>query len=309
MVGRGVQLLPLLLLLFARAGGATAVAASQKGEPLYKDATQPISARVADLLGRMTLEEKVNQTLNDFADGAFGGGIPKDVKLQEAIASEGMRYLFKFCTTDLPTCINTINHFQTLARHNTRLGIPISFSEETLHGSLFAPQLPMPINLGSSWNLSLVEQGFKHTAAALTKVGGNIGLSPVVNMFPDPRFGRLQEGFSEDPFLSGQMGIAAVRGLQGPQNDVDAYLNNPNGVSCVVKHYLGYGHAEQGGIDGGPATLDEQTLRERYLAPWKAIADEGVLCIFVRPVLPCLVPRLPSVTCNHEMCAQGCCVG
>eukprot|EP01046_Picozoa_sp_COSAG06_P071956 COSAG06_NODE_20822_length_780_cov_0.649046_2_plen_84_part_00 len=57
--------------------------------------------------------------------------------------------------------------------------------------------------------------------------------------------------------------------------DPDGYLNNPQGVSCVVKHYLGYGHAEQGGIDGGPATLDEQTLRERYLPPWKAIADEG----------------------------------
>ena len=73
------------------------------------------------------------------------------------------------------------------------------------------------------------------------------------------------------------MGIAAVRGLQGPQDDADAYLNNAEGVSCVVKHYLGYGHAEQGGIDGGPATLDEQTLRERYLPPWKALADAGLL--------------------------------
>eukprot|EP01050_Picozoa_sp_SAG11_P029867 SAG11_NODE_8586_length_998_cov_1.946607_1_plen_264_part_01 len=182
------RLLLLLLLLARPAVSAT----TTKQLPLYKDATQPIGARVSDLLSKMTLEEKVNQTLNDFADGAFGGGIPKDEKLQEVIASEGMRYLFKFCTKDLADCINTINHFQTIAKHKTRLGIPISFSEETLHGSIFAPQLPMPINLGCSWNESLVEQGFKHTAGALTMVGGNIGLSPVVNMFPDPRFGRLQ---------------------------------------------------------------------------------------------------------------------
>eukprot|EP01047_Picozoa_sp_COSAG01_P089894 COSAG01_NODE_21876_length_881_cov_1.223785_1_plen_240_part_00 len=231
-------MLPLLLLMMmmTTVGGASAA----PPPPLYRDATQPINLRVSDLLRRMTLEEKVNQTLNDFADGAFGGGIPKDEKLQKVIASEGMRYLFKFCTGTLGECIGTINHFQTIARHKTRLGIPISFSEETLHGSIFAPQLPMPINLGCSWNLSLVEQGFKHTAAALTMVGGNIGLSPVVNMFPDPRFGRLQEGFSEDPFLSARMGVAAVRGLQGPQSDADDYLNNPSGVSCVVKHYLGW---------------------------------------------------------------------
>ena len=246
-------------------------------DALYRQASQPIAARVKDLLGRMTLEEKVNQTLNDYADGAFGGGVPADPQGQRAIASEGMRYLFKFCTGNLSSCIDTINHFQTVAKEQSRLGIPISFSLETLHGTIYAPQLPMPINLGSSWNASLVRQGFKHTAAALTAVGGNIGLSPVVNMFPDPRFGRLQEGFSEDPYLSGLMGIAAVRGLQGDQTDPDDYLNNPAGVSCVVKHYLGYGHAEQGGIDGGPATLDEQTLRERYLAPWKAIADKGLL--------------------------------
>jgi beta-glucosidase len=183
-------------------GAASASAATA----LYKDASQPIDVRVADLLSKMTLEEKVNQTLNDFSNGAFGGGIPTDEKMQMVIASEGMRYLFKFCSTTQPktgpdkdenpltACINTINHFQTLAKEKSRLGIPISFSLETLHGTIYAPQLPMPINLGCSWNESLVERGFAHTAAALTMVGGNVGLSPVVNMFPDPRFGRLQEG-------------------------------------------------------------------------------------------------------------------
>ena len=97
----------------------------------------------------MTLEEKVNQTLNDFMDGAFGGKVPTTEKGQRALVSEGMRYLFKFCSAgDLAGCINTINHLQTVAKEKTRLGIPLSFSLETLHGSLYAPQLPMPINLG-----------------------------------------------------------------------------------------------------------------------------------------------------------------
>ena len=239
------------------AGGVVAVAtpssAADSQQPLYKDADAPIASRITDLISRMTLEEKVNQTLNDFMCGGMGPQpLPTDRTGQLALVSEGMRYLFKFCSGDIATCINTINHYQTLAKEGTRLGIPVSFSLETLHGSMFAPQLPMPVNLGCSWNESMVEQGFVYTAAALTMIGGNIGLSPVVNMFPDPRFGRLQEGFSEDPYLSSRMGIAAVRGLQGNQTDPDDYLNNPRGVSAVVKHYLGYGHAEQGGIDGGP---------------------------------------------------------
>ena len=98
------------------------------------------------------------------------------------------------------------------------------------------------------------------TAAVARAVGINIGLSPVVNMFPDPRFGRLQEGFSEDPHLTSRMGVAAVRGLQGDNQDPLSYLARDK-LSCVVKHYLAYGHEEQGGIDGGPATLDEQVQR------------------------------------------------
>ena len=121
---------------------------------------------------------QVNQTLNDYYAGAFGPGIPKDPAGQRAIASEGMRYLFKFCTGSLADCIDTINHFRTLAKDKSRLGIPLSFSEETLHGSVFAPQLPMPINLGCTWNASVVQAGFAATAAALTMLGGNIGGVP-----------------------------------------------------------------------------------------------------------------------------------
>jgi beta-glucosidase len=235
------------------AGSGSVVGAAAK--PLYLDPSAPIADRISDLLGRMTLEEKVNQTLNDYFCGAFGPPLPTDPADQLAIVSEGMRYLFKFCTSDVETCINTINHYQTLARESSRLGIPVSFSVETLHGSIFVPQLPMPVNLGCTWNTSVVEAGFQLTAQGLTMVGGNIGLSPVVNMFPDPRFGRLQEGFSEDPYLSGIMGVAAVRGLQGNQTDPDGYLNDPARVSTVVKHYLAYGLAEQGGLDGGPVRL------------------------------------------------------
>jgi beta-glucosidase len=166
----------------------------------------------------MTLEEKVNQTLNDYFDGAFGPVVPSDPAGQAAIASEGMRYLFKFCATESPRhvkepsmlvaeCIQTRNHFQTIAKEQSRLGIPISFAEETLHGSLYSPQYPMPINLGCTWNDSLVEQVFSETAWQASAVGINVGLSPVVNMFPDARCGRMQEGFSEDPYLTSRWGL------------------------------------------------------------------------------------------------------
>ena len=106
----------------------------------------------------------------------------------------------------------TRNHFQTIAKEQSRLGIPISFkfAEETLHGSLYLlriPQYPMPINLGCTWNDSLVEQVFSETAWQASAVGINVGLSPVVNMFPDARFGRMQEGFSEDPYLTSRWGL------------------------------------------------------------------------------------------------------
>ena len=81
---------------------------------------------------------------------------------------------------------------------------------------------------------------------------------------------------SRSRYLTSRLGVAAVTGLQGDNHDPLSYLEQ-NKVSCVVKHYLAYGHAEQGGIDGGPATLDEQTLRERYMPPWKALVDRGML--------------------------------
>jgi beta-glucosidase len=255
------------------------VAGTASEDRPWASAGKPIAERVAALLKEMTLEEKINQTLNDYYDGAMSPGFLPGPEGQRAIASEGMRYLFTFCSNkNITACIKNRNHYATVAATQTRLGIPLSFSAETLHGARYGPQYPMPINLGSSWNESLVTEVFSQTAAMAAATGVNIGLSPVVNMFPDPRFGRLQEGFSEDPLLTSAMGVAAVLGLQGPVYDPKTYIpDQTRHVSAVVKHFLAYGHAEQGGIDGGPATLDEQTLRERYLPPWKALADRGML--------------------------------
>jgi beta-glucosidase len=252
------------------------------GRP-WLDATLPIPERVSMLLKAMTTEEKVNQTLNDFCTPGRKQPRPSDpagavamVCSDADIASEGMRYLFKFCGgKNASECAAARNRISAAA-NRSRLGIPLSWAEETLHGSMYSPQYPMPINMGSTWNETIVTAIGAQTAAVARAVGINIGLSPVVNMYPDPRFGRLQEGFSEDPYLTSQMGVAAVRGLQGDNHDPLSHLEQDK-LSCVVKHYLAYGHAEQGGIDGGPATLDEQTLRERYLPPWKALVERGML--------------------------------
>jgi beta-glucosidase len=173
---------------------------------------KPIAERVAALLEQMTLEEKVNQTLNDFYHGGMSpAGLPgPGTPGERAIASEGMRYLFKFClNANLTECIAHRNHFATVAATQTRLGIPLSFATETLHGSAYGPQYPNPINLGSTWNTSLVTAVFSQTAAMAAATGVNVGLSPVVNMYNDPRFGRFQEGFSEDPLLTSALGVAS----------------------------------------------------------------------------------------------------
>ena len=170
----------------------------------WMDANAPIEQRVQLLLTAMTTEEKVNQTLNDFCTPGRKQARPSDpegktpmVCSDADIASEGMRYLFKFCGGHNASECTAARNRIAAAANRSRLGIPLSWAEETLHGSMYSPQYPMPINLGSTWNDSLVTAVGAQTAAVARAVGINIGLSPVVNMYPDPRFGRLQEGFSE----------------------------------------------------------------------------------------------------------------
>ena len=167
------------------------------------------------------------------------------------------------------------NEMQRSFVEKTRLGIPVTFIMETLHsGGPDATIFPMPVNFAASWNVTAMQLAAQVIAAEARAVGTDRGFSPVVNMFPDARYGRVQEGYSEDPWMTKVMGAAHLSGLQGGAlGGPDTYLNNfTHALVGTVKHYAAYGMSS-GGIDGSPADLSEQKLREMYLAPFEYLAD------------------------------------
>lgn len=171
------------------------------------------------------------------------------------------------------------NEIQRGFVEGTRLGIPVTFIMETLHsGGPDCTIFPMPINYASSWNASALEMSAKVIADEARAVGTDRGFSPVVNMFPDQRYGRVQEGYSEDPHLTSVMGAAHLSGLQGgAMGGPETYLSNfTHALVATVKHYAAYG---VGPIDGMGSDLSEQKLREVYL---KVHSDPARCCAFLK---------------------------
>ena len=291
----------LLLLLLAGAQTASAPAPSADAlrsfvdkpppDALYRKPAQPIAARAHDLLSRMTLKEKTAQLLRPWETKA-----PDEVFAQFNETGLGAWYL---TMTTLPphsleaqqtavaaapptpptsagaATVRARNQMQRLFVEKTRLGIPVTFIMETLHsGGPDATIFPMPVNFAASWNATAMELAARVIAAEARAVGTDRGFSPVVNMFPDARYGRVQEGYSEDPWVTKVMGAAHLAGLQGgAMGGPDTYLSNfTHALIGTVKHYAAYGMSS-GGIDGSPADLSEQKLREMYLAPFEYLAD------------------------------------
>ena len=171
------------------------------------------------------------------------------------------------------------NAAQAAMMDSSRLGIPIDFTAETLHsgGHPGVTVFPMPSLQGSSWNVTLVHEIAASNALQARASGTNHGLAPVINVATDPRFGRTQETFGEDPFLVGTMAVASVLGLQGEDGAAgpSTYLGTPGTkVISQAKHFFAYGY---GGRDGAAALLDERSLSEVYGRPWRrAIAKAGL---------------------------------
>lgn len=250
----------------------------------YRDPALPIAARVRDLLARMTLDEKVAQmrclwfgkaAISD-ADGAFS---PE--KAAQAIAN-GIGQIgrpsdtagtARFKTTHFRTLDDSIayvNGVQRFLVERTRLGIPALFHEETAHGLAVpgATVFPSPPALGSTWDPALVEQVFTVTGREARLRGATVGLSPVIDLARDPRYGRVEEMFGEDPYHVGQMGLAAVRGQQGRTRPIAR-----DRIFSTLKHFL-HG-SPQGGINLSPADMHERGLRETFLLPFERIIREG----------------------------------
>mmetsp|Transcript_29199 Transcript_29199/g.56072 ORF Transcript_29199/g.56072 Transcript_29199/m.56072 type:complete len:783 (-) Transcript_29199:165-2513(-) len=163
---------------------------------------------------------------------------------------------------------------------NSRLKIPVSFHQETITtAGPGATNFPMHITVGASWNTTLAQSLGSAIALEAHALGIDAGYSPEINLYTDPRHGRGQEAFSEDPFLTAELGVAWVLGQQGGTADggigPQHYL--PEGkIASVGKHFMGFG-ASQGGLGEGPATVDEYTLRDVYMRPWEAVVQRAGL--------------------------------
>ena len=261
----------------------------------YKDASLPVDKRVDDLLGRMTLEEKVMQlqctwqskTEMQDAKGEFspakaqkayphGLGMiarPSDRQLGQAAGAGDTGANKNRNAFDTATYVNAI---QKWAVEQTRLGIPLFMHEEALHGYV-APDatcFPQAIGLASSFDPELAQKIFSVAAREMRARGANLALAPVVDVAREPRWGRIEETYGEDPYLCGEMGRAAVIGFAG----TDKKLGKDK-VFVTLKHMTGHGQPESG-TNIGPAEVSERTLREEFFPPFeKLIKETNVGCV------------------------------
>jgi beta-glucosidase len=163
------------------------------------------------------------------------------------------------------------NAIQEFFITNSRLGIPVFFHEECLHG-LAGPEatsFPQPIGLGATFDTDLVRRVYSATAAEARSRGAHQALTPVVDVARDPRWGRVEETFGEDPHLAGEMGVAAVQGLQG-----GGEFGEKLHLVATLKHFAAHGQPESGN-NCAPANVSERVLRETFLAPFKAAIERG----------------------------------
>ena len=268
-------------LLSAAAVGRPAWA--QQFRAHYRDPGAPIEARVRDLLARMTLEEKVAQMRSlwfgkmaivdeagAFAPDKAAKALPHGIgQIARPGDTAGMSRFLVARFRPAHETVAFVNAVQQYLLENTRLGIPALFHEEAAHGYVGSGGtiFPIPLALGSTWDPGLVEQAFTVAAREARARGATVALSPVLDLGRDPRFGRVEEVFGEDPHLVGEMGVAAVRGLQGGTRPL-----GEDRVFATLKHFV-HG-TPQGGLNIAPADISERTLREVYLVPFRKVMDE-----------------------------------
>jgi len=280
MTSSSIRLLCSLAAGLALFGG---VRAASPAQPLYKDPNASVEARVEDLLSRMTLEEKVAQMLSiwdtkaDVFDAQlefdpakmalhYPNGIGQFARPSDATGPSSPRVVPR---RDVRGTIRLVNALQRYAMTRTRLAIPIIFHEEGLHGyaARGATSFPQAIALASSWDPALLRAVNGITAREIRARGVSLALTPVVDVARDPRWGRIEETFGEDPYLVGELGVAAVEGLQGGDH---ARSLAPGKVFATLKHLTGHGQPESG-TNVGPAAYAERTLREFFFPPFETV--------------------------------------
>jgi beta-glucosidase len=259
----------------------------------YLSPALPVADRVRDLISRMTPLELAHQTINKNEGGwgdlpdilaEFGSTGIGSLFIDECMNKSSWGHANVSAWSTPLEALRARNALQAAFLASSRLAIPVSFCMEGLHsGAWGGTAFPAPPALAATWNSSLVTLIGQTIALEARASGVDTALSPVVNMFSDPRFGRYSEGFSPDPHVSAALGAAMVRGLQGGDNSggASAYLPDFNKtVASQAKHFAAYGHAASG-LDGGVAELTNRSLFEIYLKPWRAMAACGLRSLMV----------------------------
>lgn len=237
---------------------ALAAGCNPSDEPLYKDSCAPLEKRVEDLLDRMTLEEKILQ-LNQYTIGR---------NTVENNLGEAVR--------EIPSEIGSLIYFgddavlrnimQKKAMEESRLGIPILFGHDVIHG--YRTIFPIPLAQACSWNPELARKASAVAAQEAYSSGVDWTFSPMVDVARDPRWGRVMEGYGEDVYTNAVFCEAVVRGYQGDD------LSAENTIAACLKHYVGYG-ASEAGRDYVPTEISDQTLWDTYLPPFEAGVKAG----------------------------------
>ncbi|MBN2651606.1 MAG: glycoside hydrolase family 3 C-terminal domain-containing protein [Spirochaetales bacterium] len=245
-------------------------------QDIYEDNTQPVNLRVEDLLSQMTLKEKIAQ-LGQVATTHYVVG--------STLPSSALQIMFKNLspgTVESPFIYGKdiaiiMNSIQKYLREETRLGIPGLPIAECLHGHMAAGStiFPQAIGLSSTWNPDLVNQMGAAIAREASACGVKQALSPVLDLARDPRWGRVEETYGEDPYLVSKIGEAFITGMQGGKRNDGSSLGRES-VFCTAKHFVAYGSPESG-INLGVVRGGERELHELYLVPFKhAIVNIGV---------------------------------
>ena len=282
----GMMPWPLVAAISVGLASAAAISSAQPAAPIYKDPRQPVERRVEDLLSRMTLDEKVAQLETIWeqkakvqtADGQFDpakasaafpngiGGFARPSDYRGVSQSNGAAGAAgETVNRDTRQTAEYVNAAQHWAVEQTRLGIPILMHEESLHGYVArgATSFPQAIGLASTWDPELITRVFSVAAREMRARGAVLALAPVVDVAKDPRWGRIEETYGEDPYLASQIGLAAIRGFQGPTFPLPA-----DKIMVTLKHFTGHGTPESG-TNVGPAHVGTRELRTDFFPPFE----------------------------------------
>jgi len=255
----------------------------------YQDASKPVDKRVEDLLSRMTLEEKVGQLVclmgwDSYVRNGNKVGVSDKFRYEIDSLHVGMYWaVFRADPWTQKTLDNGLNPalaaeaanaMQRYAIEHSRLGIPIFLAEEAPHGHMAIGTTVFPTGLGmaATWDPQLMEQAGAVISKEIRLQGGHISYGPVLDLAREPRWSRVEETLGEDPYLSGEMGAAMVRGLGGGD------LSLPYSTIATLKHFIAYGVSE-GGQNGARSIVGPRELKQVFLQPFRRVITDGALSL------------------------------